>query len=77
MFWTGKEEGKEKPEVKGGQIGLLPNFSFFFVATESPMSRKSGAATLTSVRGSARDKRIVSPAARATEIPCAIERARA
>ena len=29
VFWTGKEEGKEKLEVDGGQIGLLPNFSFF------------------------------------------------
>ena len=28
VFWTGKEEGKEKLEVDGGQIGLLPNFSF-------------------------------------------------
>ena len=28
VFWTGKEEGKEKLEVGGGQIGLLPNFSF-------------------------------------------------
>ena len=28
VFWKGKEEGKEKLEVKGGQSGLLPIFSF-------------------------------------------------
>ena len=37
VFWKGKEEGKEKLEVKGGQSGLLPIFSF--VSRSGPSCR--------------------------------------
>ena len=51
VFWKGKEEGKEKLEVKGGQGELLPIFSYM----SRPSSPRVATEWCSSAHGSACD----------------------
>ena len=48
VFWKGKEEGKEKLKVKGGQSVLLPIFSY--VSRPGSPCRDSGVGVCTAAQ---------------------------